>query len=367
MSHRVSVARGSGPTGAGLGNEVIAWAKAYIAARELGLRLALPLWSLNRYRLYEEFGWSRAQMLASTVGSWMPPRVLISETRFRETGECDYGAAMKVIDRELALSERRAITVVHEGMWGGYLAIRTARAFLHAAVMGAPGVVQSLHSLGLPSDEALIVAVHVRLGDFAHGAPGPGQFNRSIPMAWYAQVIDHIREVAPEHKVRILLFSNAPAAQLAPLLRIPGTESVTRAPAMGGKAIHDLAAMISADLLVCSISSFSMLAAFLSGRHYLWFGDQLTPIANGLSLWGDEPAQQGNSGPTAINTRSLRSGERGRGVPIYNDGTFPAWLSDFLRHVSAIRRPDRDILTYGVVHKDSDLRQWRHERGFDQG
>jgi hypothetical protein len=185
-------------------------------------------------------GYSRA---TASLGM---PQVVISEHMFRQTGENDYGAAMRTIDDQLGLSGRRAVSVVHEGMWGGFLAIRTAKAFLQREVMSAPGVVTFLDSLGLTSDGALVAAVHVRRGDFASDTPGPGQFNDALPLDWYVKTAEQIVEAANGQPLRLLVASNADRDQLGPLLRLAHTELVTRSAGESGRAIHDLAAMMNA-------------------------------------------------------------------------------------------------------------------------
>ena len=57
--------------------------------------------------------------------------------------------------------------------------------------------------------------------------------------------------------------------------------------------VSDLLALAGADLLVCSVSSYSIWAAALSDAAYLWFKPQLHPQADGWwSIWGFEPKQQ---------------------------------------------------------------------------
>ena len=44
------------PRGAGLGNEVFPWAKAYLGARAFGLKESATPWAINRGRFDREFG-----------------------------------------------------------------------------------------------------------------------------------------------------------------------------------------------------------------------------------------------------------------------------------------------------------------------
>jgi len=53
----------------------------------------------------------------------------------------------------------------------------------------------------------------------------------------------------------------------------------------------DLLLMTMADIRICSISSYSLVASFLSGGPYLWYEPQLTVSGEFYSLWGCEPKQ----------------------------------------------------------------------------
>ena len=61
---------------------------------------------------------------------------------------------------------RRPFCLVNEGMWGGYLAIRSARDFLLHKVLASPGVLERLGALGIPSPNTMTIAVHVRQDNF---------------------------------------------------------------------------------------------------------------------------------------------------------------------------------------------------------
>lgn len=342
---RVSVAVSTSRRGSGLGNEVFAWAKAYLCAQQFGLRLLPPEWTFNRYGLLQEFGHRSVSGALSRASRGVLPEVRITERMFRDTGQDEYGAALRALDSELGLSSRRRIAVVHEGMWGGYLAIRNARPFLWREIYSAPGVVPQLGRLALPSDRGFTVAVHVRRGDFAAHGPDRGKFNAAIPLVWYQRVVGSLTSALPEAALRFLVFSDAPAAALRPLLALPHVEYA----ASGTSAVQDLAAMAACDLLVCSVSSFSLLAAFLSRRRYIWYEPQLTLLDEALSLWGSHPSQESPTSPTRRFARTLLPGEVGRGVPVSHDGHLPSWLQGALAQDEQMQRVDRDLLYYGSV------------------
>jgi hypothetical protein len=112
--------------------------------------------------------------------------------------------------------------------------------------------------------------------------------------------------------------------------------------------LSDLAAMASADLLVCSVSSLSMLGAFLSSSPYLWYAPHLEATDGWRSIWGREPEQR--TGTTAENRRISGGGSPlPRGVPVADDGEVPAPLVDRLRGAADLRDVRHDLILYGVV------------------
>jgi hypothetical protein len=63
--------------------------------------------------------------------------------------------------------------------------------------------------------------------------------------------------------------------------------------------------MTQADLRVCSVSSYSLAASFLSGGPYLWYKPQLTLRNEFYTLWGNEITQQENSSPSSAGIEFL--------------------------------------------------------------
>lgn len=341
---RVSCTVSGTSRGAGVGNEIIAWAKAYLCAEEFGLRLLPPEWVFNRNRLAQDFGFSRIGMLRARAARELLPQVRITQELFAETAKEDYVESMRVLDADFAFSTRPRVAVVHEGMWGGYLAIRQAKAFLLKETLSAPGVAAQLRRLRLSSDDALTVAVHVRLGDFVSRNPKMGEFNQAISLAWYQAVVDSVQQQLSGERLRFLVFSDGSAEQLAPLLNQNGVEQ-----AAGGRgALQDLAAMAACDLLVCSVSSYSLLAAFLSGRPYIWYEPQLSRGRLGLSLWGQD-ISQGPLSPTRRQEQTLVPGDIGRGIPVPENGRLPSWAIEGLIWEARLCRGERDLLFFGSL------------------
>jgi hypothetical protein len=110
--------------------------------------------------------------------------------------------------------------------------------------------------------------------------------------------------------------------------------------------------MAAADLLICSVSSLSMLAAFLSDAPYVWYRPHLGESDGLLSIWGHEEGQR--TGPTATNIRRERHTDGlapTRGVAMDIDDDLPQWLTDFLDTRVSLRRLSTDLVHFGVVRR----------------
>lgn len=342
---RISVADRSALRGSGLGNEIIPLAKSYIAARELGLTLVKPRWSGNRYHLASHAGWSRPRLLAENAWTHRLPQLRVTEDLFLATGELDYGKAVVEIADRLGVGSRRRVALVHEGMWGGYLAIHSARNYIRRLVLGAPGVVQRLDDLGLPSQDEVVVGVHVRRGDFSSLPIKRGSWNRLVPLEWYRDAIVALGEVLGDRAWRCVIVSDGSREALAPIVGHPKLEvEVASSPS----PFVDLAVLAAVDVLVCSVSSFSMTASYLSAGPYLWHEPQLTRQGSTLSFWGDEVGQLG---PEALsrNVAALTAQHLGRGIPFRSGLSLPGVLAHWLTAQSLLRGRQQDLLYYGVV------------------
>ncbi|MFF4687399.1 hypothetical protein [Streptomyces sp. NPDC001307] len=337
--------------GAGLGNEIFPWAKAYIASRELGFRLVRPAWGLNRRNYRQEFGTSRLDFLQHAALRLAMPVVTVTDELVESTGETDYGAAMRVLDAEHGWSRRHSIILLHQGMAGGHLAIERARGYLRNTLLGR------LPERGCPDDHGpdrgqLRVAVHIRLGDFSQDSTGPqpGVFNTRLPLSWYSSVLAALRERHAD-SLHIDLVSDDPVQATRMLSEWRMCDARSRS------ILEDLSIMATADLLICSVSTFSMLAAFLSDAPYLWYRPHLHEHGGFLSIWGYKPQQMtGGTGD------SLRKEQRiggaslpTRGVAVDADGELPSWLTDFLTMKAALNRRSGDLVRCGVVPHHSPV------------
>lgn len=343
-SGRICMARSVGRyRGEGLGNEVFPWAKAYLASRELGWGLLPPPWGLNRRGYWREFGTSRLDWFGHRALRAVMPTVTVTDEMVRSTGETDYGAAVRRLDAEFGWSRRKSLLLVHQGMSGGLLGIARSRNYLRNTLLGRlPHVALEDRE---PGADHLHVAVHVRLGDFCEtssAGPKPGDTNERLPAEWYRSVLAALRERFGE-VLHVEIMSDDPAR----VARLLPEWSKDIAPPRGTR--EDLSVMAAADLLVCSISTFSMLAAFLSDAPYIWYRPHLAESDGFLSIWGSRPDRIGSTLEHTAKERQDATGMPGRGTTMDVGDDVPAWLVEHLMARVALRRRSADLIHFGVI------------------
>ena len=238
-------------------------------------------------------------------------------------------------------------------MHGGYLGIRRARAYLRRSILGSPAAVRSFELVDEIEPTRVRIGVHYRGGtDFAKHEPvKPGVFNISLPVEWYESVINSLVKKL-DVPVEVLLASDTESTELAEALVVDGRHP-TR---VASTSVGDLAALANSDLIVSSVSSFSMLAIFLSDAPYVWHADNLYGSGGWASIWGHEAKEEGDG--TGCWSRglevALRSGPQ-RGIP---QGARPHWSDSVIRRLrdtAAGRKLSRDLIYYGVVPFDVDV------------
>jgi hypothetical protein len=332
--------------GAGLGNEIIPWGKALVAAHHLGLRAVHPAWALNPRGYRAEFETSRLDWLAQHAVSRVMPRVQITTDDVRASGASDY---RDVLDAVLARrSLRGPVALEHaSGMYGGYRSIQAARTLLLREFLRPRATAEALYAVGASANRGrLTVGLHVRAGDFDSSREiRPGVFNVAVPGRWYVSVAERLAAELGED-VEVLVISDGQQAALIDELRrvLPVVDlQLGRHTAVG-----DLVLLAACDVLVCSISSYSLAAAFLSDRPYIWFAPHLNSIDGWLSLWGHEEDQR--EGPTASFSRSdAAPGLVGRGIPLDWDDALPEHALDLLNAALLAKTASRDLIYFGAV------------------
>jgi hypothetical protein len=338
--------------GAGLGNELIPWARSFLAAQVLGATALPPAFGVNQRRYWRHFGTPRHDWLAHRALEAALPVFEFTDADHQRHGGGDVLKTFRAFAEEHALFDRSAYVVVTEGMWGGYGHVAAARDFVRSTLyqsrFAARNLVRIRQQLqpGLP-----VVGMHVRMGDF-QAATDPaayqGKFNVALPLQWY---VDIARSIRPQlgRDVQFLIASDASAEQLRPLSQ--GLQCVVTS-SIPDSDCSDILALADADLLVCSVSSFSAWAAFLSSAPYLWYRPNLQRHPEGFhSIWGHEALQQRPGGPTRQAIAAWQAGTalEPRGWAVADDGDVPAQV---VQRMLAHRRqldPAADLVQYGVI------------------
>ena len=135
---RIVVARRLGLRGEGLGNEIVSWAKGFIASQVLHAHLVGPSWGINKRRYYRNFGTSRLDIVLEEVLTKLPHHAF-TERDYHATGEIDFGNALQSWAHERGMTDKSSFIVTVDGMYGGYPAIRRARSFLWEKLLGSRG------------------------------------------------------------------------------------------------------------------------------------------------------------------------------------------------------------------------------------
>lgn len=339
-----SVGKQISPRGAGLGNEIFPWAKAYLAARALDLVCIEPAWRLNPRRYDRQLGGT----FASSTGHWVAralPSVEITSARYHSTNVVDYYEAMRHLQPQL-ISARSPVLLHSSGMSGGYLAIRRAKRFLRKSILGSEEAILALAEVDTAPSAAVRVAVHVRGGDFQRGnSVQESTFNQALPLEWYKAQLETLAS-SLGCPIEVFVATDGPQESTADALALGNIRPRT----VGTSSISDLAILADCDVLISSVSSFSLLAAFLSDAPYIWHRDQLGERGGWLSIWGHEPASEGGGfTQTSIKQSLAKPPSVFRG---HAHSLKPVWdnsLIEYLRHRASMRETNTDLIHYGVI------------------
>ena len=354
MSMRYCLPRVQG-RGAGLGNELIPWARSFLAAQMLGAQCLTPAFGMNTRRYWRHFGTPRYDFLVNRAIERLLPVVRYTEADYLRYGGGDFVKAFTPFAEEHGLHNRSAYVLVTEGMWGGYRHIASARDFVYPTLYQSRFAAKNLLTIQSRLDaEKITVAMHVRLGDFGAAAHQlddyRGKFNLALPLEWYRNIATSIQQQLGS-AVQFLVVSDGTPEQLQPLLAQLNAVTTSDLP---DSDCSDLLALANADLLVCSVSSFSATAAYLSRAPYLWFEPNLQRHPEGFhSIWGHEKIQLSPESATlqAIQTHANKSGQPSshRGFSVAMNGLVNSELLQTVLSQKNAARLDSDLIQYGVT------------------
>ena len=338
--------------GYGLGNEFIPWARAFLASRLLGAKLLPPAFALNRRRYWRHFDTPLDDWIRNRVIEHLLPVVEFTEADYLEHGGGDVVNALRGFAKARGLYDRASYVLTTTGLWGGLKHIAQARDFIRATLYQSHYAASNLLRLRHRIDPGkILVGLHVRLGDFH--APGKvsdyGKVaNMSLPIAWFQNIAAALTGEFGD-AVQFLVVSDGSPEELRPLTTTFQCLTTSDLP---NSDCSDLLALANSDLIVCSASTFSSLAAFLSDSPYVWFGPNLHRHPEGCYSLGHFDDMRGADRAAIADavTAYVRSpGDcRPRGIGVGLDGALPPGLA----HSVAMRRDRRqyqfDLVSYGV-------------------
>lgn len=269
--------------GYGLGNDLIPWAKAYILAQELGAKLLHPAWGNNSRKYYKYFRTFRYDYQLYRVLRRTLPRYRFTEEDYRDIGINDFSEASKVFASEYGLHRKKNYIVEVTGFWGGLSGLETAKDYVLSSLLNTAHTQRNLFAINKAIHrDKLTIGLHVRLGDFFQAGKEfvySGVERTSIPIEWYCSVCDSIETSLGAENVQFVICSDGHRDALSRLVDRDTTIFLSEMP---NSDISDLIALIKADILICSISSYSMWAAFLSKSPYIWYRPNLVKSDDAL-------------------------------------------------------------------------------------
>ena len=350
---RWSVGTIAGARGAGLGNEIKAYAKAYLGAQAFDARLVHPPWSINPRPYRSELGTSRLDALPYAAAIAAPSYDLTWD-RFQSTGLDDYWEACVAL-RDEVTSSRKPVVRHSSMMRGGFLGIRRARAFLQGRILSSAYVASAGLEFAPIAASGVVVGVHCRAGDFGFADLAPGVFNARIPRDWQVAMVESFVAKCPA-PVSVVVCGDESTSDVVETLRgvLPAACSVHEGSAAG---VADLARLAWSDLVIPSVSSFSLTASFLGDGLYCWPLEHLHESGGWRSIWGFEPEQEG--GPTSRAQDVAPT--NGRGIAQSSSPHWPDWAIEYIVRRAQLRQRESDLIYYGVVRDPSSLSAERRD------
>lgn len=276
----------------GFGNNVIALAKAHLIAESCAMTYQRPIWPPTEHvpgerRGYGHYlqwtGWDRLRVAIFShlsrlqrkfsVPPW-PPCVSFRREDYAEAGQTDVGEACRLHLRRRGLDDPgRSVIVTTSGMWGGYPGISRARPWIRQLLLSHADTRRRYESIDRAIGDRFRIGVNIRMGDFL--APGEHNPDRQgerlvrLPLEWFAQLCRLMRSLVD---CEIVLVTDGTREELAEFLAEFRPVHTIDQPFT---AFLGVLLLSRCDLVVCSNSTYSRLACFLSDRPYVWFADTL--------------------------------------------------------------------------------------------
>jgi hypothetical protein len=339
--------------GYGLGNELLPWARAFLASQVLNATLLPPAFGMNRRGYWRDFATAPDDWIHHRALERLLPVVEFAESDYVAHGGGDVVPALRSFATERGLYGRNGYVLMTEGLWGGFHHVEAAREFIRSTLYRSRYAAANLLTTYERVDRRrIIVAMHVRLGDFAP-AVAAGRYrqvsNASLPIEWFCNVAGQLRQAFGDDW-QLLLITDGRPDQLAPLTSAFSCVSTAD---MSHNDCSDVLALAGADLLVCSSSTYSSLSAFLSDSPYLWFAPTLYQHPEGcLSTHGPTTEHGYPTAPmiAAVAQYGAQPNDwSGRGAPVDVDGVIPPATLAAVVQRHAVRQQRTDLVRSGVV------------------
>jgi hypothetical protein len=338
--------------GAGLANELFSWAKAYIAAQELNLVPLHPGWGFNKRPYWKYFGTSRADRLAHEALRRSLPNFKFTEEEYLKRRPASFREAVRAFGEENEIEERKAVVLELSGLWGGVPAIAEAKEFIRGQLLTTRHTASNLYEFQqLIDPEKGTVCFHIRRGDFAPDGKMDyaGKFNIAVPIDWFVAVARTIRRATADNYQFVVVGDCTDEDIRGFVAEFPDLIVVRQK----NSDISDLICLASADLIVCSISSYSMWGVCLSAptSRYIWFAPNLVEVNGRYCIWGSQPAQMLPNSETKILLEQLAITQAGepRGLAVGRSGEVDDKFLEYLNILSRFRNRNTDLLQYGSV------------------
>jgi hypothetical protein len=310
---------------------------------------------MNRRGYWHDFYTAPDDWIYHRAIEQLLPVIEFSETDYLAHGGGDVVSALRGFATERRLYDRNFYVLVTDGLWGGFRHVEAARDFIRATLYQSRYASSNLLKLHERIDRRkILVAMHVRLGDFAPPVAAD-QYrqvaNASLPIEWFCNIASNLRRAFADD-FQLLLITDGRPEQLQPLT---GAFPCIVTADMSNNDCSDALALAAADLLVCSASTYSSLAAFLSDSPYLWFAPSLHAHPEGcFSTHGFSAERNDPNGPTHLSVDQYvrRSGTwNARGAVVDLDGTIPASVLAATASRRDFRRANSDLVRSGVADR----------------
>lgn len=248
--------------GPGLGNLLFPWSRAVVLSHLYDIPMIAPTWPqiklgpLLRGELDSRMYINMFESLDLELHGAKRLRLLLNAVRYKEMD----------LDKFLS-SESKSSILVTAGMIGYLDPVYEYRSLLLNRLLAYKGASPSAN------EPESFIAVHVRLGDFSEpysdGNSNNMITNTRLPLGWYKKQMQQLATILPG--VKFYIFTDGTDSEISTLLEIDNTKRN-----YGGDALDDLLLMANSKIMICSNSTFSLWAAFLSGNDSIWYPGTLT-------------------------------------------------------------------------------------------